>query len=243
MPVIKKLFTQEVRLPLWSILALGIAAVALYVLKFMPPSVSAENERESESYSVGFVLGHQLFRIKDQVDSDIAARGFRDGILSNEKEEPSVLSAANRTAALTRIQNRQAVAEQKLSETELQRSVEFMAKVRGQENAKELATGVIIEPVGASKGPVAAGKEHTMLTIAYQAKRSDGTVFDQSPDTGVEVKAAILVPGLRKALSVMPEGAHWLVYISPEQAFGGSARPGLPSQSVVIYDVQLLKVK
>lgn len=243
MPAIKELLVREIRLPLWSLLAVGTGAAAFIVLKVLPPSVSANDERKSESYSVGFVLGHQLHRIKDQLDSDVAARGFKEGTLANEKEEPSALTPADRAAALSRIQNRQAANEQKLSEAELKRSIEFMAALKQKPSAREIAPGIIIEPVGETKGPLATPKEHATLNIIYQAKRTDGSVFDQSPPSGVEVKAAVLVPGLRKALSLMPDGAHWMVYISPDQAFGGSARPGLPSQSVVVYDLQLVKGK
>lgn len=243
MPALKELLVHEIRLPIWSLLLVGAATSAFVVIKVLPPSVSASDEKKAESYSVGFVLGHQLHRIKDQIDSDVAARGFKEGTLADSKEEPSALTPADRAAALSRIQNRQATNEQKLAEDELKRSNEYLTTLKQKPSAREVAPGVIIEPVGATKGPMAAPKEHATLNIIYQAKRTDGSIFDQSPPNGVEVKSAVLVPGLRKALSLMPEGARWMVHISPDQAFGGSARPGLPSQSVVVYDIQLVKGK
>lgn len=233
---------QKVALPVWFIGAVVLAAV-IYAIASIPGRVKPTQTVNAESYAVGFALGKQLTPVKEQINPDIVARGVRHGINTDEKESNAELSAEDRLAALSRIQNRQAQVRQQSADEQLKKSNEFLASIKAKPSARELEPGLLIEPIGETKGPLAQAKEHKVVTLVFEAKRIDGTTFDKSPDTGVDVKVESLIPGLRKALARMPEGARWSVYIAPNLAFGPSPTPALPAQSAVAFDVKLLKVK
>ena len=67
------------------------------------------------------------------------------------------------------------------------------------------------------------------LRFLHVAWLADGKVFDESFSTGIpaEAQAQSLVPGLRRALQRMPEGAVWLVQVPPGLGYGLTGNPGL----------------
>ena len=40
----------------------------------------------------------------------------------------------------------------------------------------------------------------------------------------------------------MKEGDKWTVYIDPAMAYGEEGRPGIPSNSILIFDIELIEI-
>ena len=40
----------------------------------------------------------------------------------------------------------------------------------------------------------------------------------------------------------MKEGDKWTVYIDPTMAYGEEGRPGIPSNSILIFDIKLIEI-
>ena len=51
-----------------------------------------------------------------------------------------------------------------------------------------------------------------------------------------------LIPGCQKAISKMREGDSWRVFIHPSLAYGEKGTPGIPPNSTIIFDIDLLTV-
>ena len=52
-----------------------------------------------------------------------------------------------------------------------------------------------------------------------------------------------VIKGWQEALVLMKPGSKWQLYIPPELAYGASPRPGIPANSLLIFDVELMSVK
>ena len=125
-------------------------------------------------------------------------------------------------------------------------SHDYMQSISSKPKMRLLENGIVVEELkaGASGAVPRSLKSEDELILRYTAKTTDGKVFDEKAEIGgFRLRYRDLsVPGLRKALAKMPVGAEWVVYLAPEQAYGGSSRPGLPSQSVVVYEISLLAI-
>lgn len=73
----------------------------------------------------------------------------------------------------------------------------------------------------------------------------DGTVFDDSRKRGQPAEVALvdLVPGWQEALVLMSPGARWKLTLAPSLAYGKEGRQGIPGDSTLVFDVELLAVR
>ena len=52
-----------------------------------------------------------------------------------------------------------------------------------------------------------------------------------------------VIKGWQEALVMMKPGAKWELFVPPELAYGASPRPGIPGDSLLKFDVEVLSVK
>jgi FKBP-type peptidyl-prolyl cis-trans isomerase len=83
-----------------------------------------------------------------------------------------------------------------------------------------------------------------MVTVHYTGKLIDGTVFDSSRERGEPAQFPVnrVIPGWTEALKMMKPGAVWVLYLPPSLAYGDKPMRTIPANSVLIFDVELLKV-
>jgi FKBP-type peptidyl-prolyl cis-trans isomerase len=83
------------------------------------------------------------------------------------------------------------------------------------------------------------------ITAHFHGTLTDGTVFWSSVDTNepLTVKLSGLITGCQKIISLMKKGDQWRVFIDPSMAYGDEGRPGIPSNSILIFDIKLLDIQ
>jgi hypothetical protein len=52
-----------------------------------------------------------------------------------------------------------------------------------------------------------------------------------------------VIKGWQEALVLMKPGAKWQLFVPPELAYGANPRPGIPSNSLLVFDVEVVGVK
>ena len=81
------------------------------------------------------------------------------------------------------------------------------------------------------------------ITAHFHGTLTNGEVFWSSLDTEpLEIELSKLIIGCQKAISLMKQGDKWMVYIDPTMAYGEEGRPGIPSNSILIFEIELLEV-
>ncbi len=92
-----------------------------------------------------------------------------------------------------------------------------------------------------------SGRKPTMndyVVVRYQGYLPNGVVFDNNYSrTPVVVRVSKSIEGWRQALTMMREGSKWRIYLPPYLAFGDRKVGNIPPNSVVIYDIELIKIK
>lgn len=81
--------------------------------------------------------------------------------------------------------------------------------------------------------------KNPMFKVKYKGTLLDGTVFDDTKGKSVELPLQV-IPGFAEALTTMPVGSKWIVYIPSELAYGENT-PGAPIEpnSPLIFDLEL----
>lgn len=93
---------------------------------------------------------------------------------------------------------------------------------------------------GTGKVPTADQK----VKVHYEGRLIDGTVFDSSIERGepAEFPLNAVIPGWTEALSMMPVGSEWEIYIPQNLAYGAQDRNVIKPFSALIFKVKLLDI-
>ena len=83
------------------------------------------------------------------------------------------------------------------------------------------------------------------ITAHFHCTLTDGSVFWSSVEMGepLTVELSGLIVGCQKIISMMKKGDEWRVYIDPSMAYGDEGRPGIHSNSILIFDIELLDIQ
>jgi FKBP-type peptidyl-prolyl cis-trans isomerase len=199
-----------------------------------PPAPPLTNDQAS--YLFGLTLGEQLHGIGiPQVQLDAVSRGVKDA-MAGKKSTPAERQQLNEFA-------RNAVqASATRNKTAAQ---EFFAKNGKENGVQTTASGLQYKIIkaGDSKTPLISATDE--VTVNYRGKLIDGTEFDSSYSRGqpASFPANGVIKGWQEALVMMRPGAHWELYVPPELAYGPAPRPGIPANSALIFDIDVVSAK
>ena len=189
------------------------------------------------------MLGRMKSELKDAPDSiidAIAYRGFVDGLTSN--------TAVYDTKRASEMFKLKFEAAKKAKEEKLYGPNREAGKAFLVENAKK--DSVITLPSGLQykelvKGNGEVPKATDKVLVNYEGRLIDGTVFDASKKHGdkpAEFKPSQVIKGWTEALTMMPVGSKWELYIPYELAYGDRNTGSIKPYSALIFTVELVGI-
>ena len=119
----------------------------------------------------------------------------------------------------------------------------FLAENAKKEGVKLLDGGVQYKVL--KEGTGAMPKDTSMVKVHYEGKTIDGKVFDSSYKRGqpADFRANQVIKGWTDALTHMPAGSTWEVYIPQELAYGERQQGAdIKPFSMLIFKIELLEV-
>ena len=108
-----------------------------------------------------------------------------------------------------------------------------------QQTASGLQYEILQAGTGNKPGPT------TMVTVHYEGKLIDGTVFDSSFKRNQPATFGLhqVIPGWTEGVQLMNEGATFRFYIPYELGYGARGAGGaIPPYATLIFDVHLINV-
>ena len=92
-----------------------------------------------------------------------------------------------------------------------------------------------------NEGEGASPNACSNIKIAYEGKLTSDFVFDAND--GIDFPLTQLITGWRLGLPLIKEGGEIILYLPPNLAYGSSARPNIPANSILVFKIELHKVK
>jgi FKBP-type peptidyl-prolyl cis-trans isomerase len=83
------------------------------------------------------------------------------------------------------------------------------------------------------------------VSVHYEGKLLDGTVFDSSYQRGTPAEFPLngVIKGWTEGLQLMPVGSKFRLHIPAELAYGDRAGGPIPPNSLLVFEVELLTIK
>ena len=192
------------------------AQVARMVLERILPGTASKFEGTSDSISADlFTAGFRAALVGDSTlfTDDKAREYFEDRLVASREEAQRVYREANE---------------------------QWLAQNRDKEGVKTTASGLQYKILRAGTGAVPTDKDR--VTVKYEGKMIDGTVFDSSykrtPQTST-FGCTQVIKGWTEALTMMPVGSKWELYIPQELGYGSRQAGQIKPYSTLIFTVDL----
>lgn len=118
----------------------------------------------------------------------------------------------------------------------------FMAEIAKKEGIRPLANGVYYEVITEGKGEIPADSDR--VEVNYEGRLINDTVFDTNAKRQKPAKFRCnqVIPGWTEALTHMPVGSTWMVYIPQEQAYGERQAGKIPPFSALKFKIELVDI-
>lgn len=216
-----------------------------------PAAPTAETDpatiRTNSSYAFGFnnanAFQQQMSRFglnSDDIDREQFIKGFSDVLDGNEAAHSQEVLNAAMLGLRNQIQER----EKTLGEANLKAAEEFLATNKEREGVTTTESGLQYEILKTTEGETHDGSQSARFIVNYRGTLIDGTEFDASPEGSPATLGLNVVPGFKEALTIMPVGSHWKIFIKPELGYGSTRRSEkLAPNSVLIFDLELVAIQ
>jgi FKBP-type peptidyl-prolyl cis-trans isomerase FklB len=192
------------------------------------------------SYTMGFGIASN---IEDQLQENFDREAFLAGLADRFGEKERRVSEEQGQAAMAAIAAKQQEAAQTQSVEDQRAGVEFLAENGQREGVTTTESGLQYEVLVAGDG--AKPTESDVVTTHYHGTLVSGDVFDSSVERGSPAQFPVnrVIPGWTEALQLMPVGSKWRLFIPSELAYGPRENNGIPANSTLIFDVELLGIE
>ncbi|MBO4875175.1 MAG: FKBP-type peptidyl-prolyl cis-trans isomerase [Bacteroidales bacterium] len=201
-----------------------------------PASSKLTNLKDSASYAMGIILAQQY--LDEQMDTLMNRDLTLNGITDLMKNDTSLLSHDEAVDAISTY-SRQIL------------DIKYSGIRKDGEDflQKNLSnTGIIQTTSGLQYKVIAEGNgiEHPSVsdnvTIKFEGRKIDGTLFGSTGDTPSENNLMSLPRGLAEGITLMTPGAKYKFFIPYYLAFGETGYQTVEPYSTVIFDVELIEI-
>lgn len=216
---------------------LVIAAAGLMLTLTACNKPDLKSDKGQASYAIGQQIGKNLKAQNIEIDPKTLAASLVDATAGKSQMTDEEIQKA-----MMKLQEMAMKKQQEEGEANKKKSAEFLEKNKNAEGVKVTASGLQYSVI--KEGDGATPKKEDTVKCHYTGTLIDGTKFDSSVDRGqpAEFPVGGVIPGWTEALQMMKVGSKYKLFIPPELAYGPAGRPGIPPNSTLIFEVELLEI-
>ena len=124
-------------------------------------------------------------------------------------------------------------------------NMQYFIENAAQDGINQVESGLQYSIISSGDETSQSPDLNDVITAHFHGTLTDGTVFWSSVDMKEPLKVQLsgLIVGCQKIIGLMRVGDKWRVYIDPSMAYGDEGRPGIPSNSILIFDIELLDIE
>lgn len=212
-----------------------------------------ETDAKQKAYMAGIQIGQQVSgdmfeAINNQIFSgdstqSLSKENFLAGFMAAVQEKGLVSADSAGVYVRTKAEAiKEKALEAKYADYKKENE-EFLANNKGKEGIQVTASGLQYKVITEGKGEVPT--KESRVKVHYKGTLIDGTQFDSSYDRKepTTFRADQVIKGWTEALTMMPVGSKWELYIPQELAYGSREAGKIKPFSTLIFEVELLEIE
>ncbi len=216
------------------------------------PKLDPAVMKSDSSYALGFRTGStfsQQFGRFGVTAADIDSENFMKGFVSALKDGKPGLSEDKLQAAMQALGEMLQAREKEMAAANLEVGKKFLDENGKRKEVTTTKSGLQYEVLakgGAEKyvAPKEGVEDNKQFMVNYKGTLISGKEFDASPEGQPVPMTLQVVPGFKEALTTMPVGAKWKLFLPSALAYGEERRSAdIGPNTVLIFELELLKIQ
>ena len=199
-------------------------------------------DTQKGSYSLGYTIGSDFKTHSIVLDTDQFAAGMNAAMNGTTPAMSQADMKQSIQMLQTQMMMQMKAQQEKAASSNLAASNAFLAKIAKEPGVMKITDGLYYKVLTKGTGPIPGAND--TVEVNYEGTLINGTVFDSSYQRGKPVSFGVsqVIPGWTKALQQMPQGSTWMLYISPDLAYGKFAPPQIGPNQALVFKVNLIQV-
>jgi FKBP-type peptidyl-prolyl cis-trans isomerase len=216
------------------------------------PKLDPSVVKADSSYALGFRTGstfaQQFGRFgvgADDIQTDTFLKGFMAAVKGDKPEIEEERLQAAMQALGDMLQNR----EKETAAANLEAGKKFLEENGKREGVVTTKSGLqyeILAKGGEEKyvAPKEGAEDNKQFLVNYKGTLINGKQFDASPEGEPVPMTLQVVEGFKEALTTMPVGAKWKLFMPSNLAYGEERRSAdIGPNSALIFELELVKIQ
>jgi len=221
-------------------------------IKAFEEAINAEDSPEAKARIAGAEIANQVRSrmlpgisgdFKDSPDSIIPNIFYRGFIDAMKQDSTHFKQAAAEEFFKKKQEEDKKAKDEKLYGANREAGIKFLKENAQKEGVITTASGLQYKILVQGDGQVPQRTDK--VQVHYEGRLVDGTVFDASKKHGdkpLEFRADQVIKGWTEALTMMPVGSKWQLFIPQELAYGERNSGTIKPYSTLIFDVELVGI-
>ena len=224
------------------------------LIKGINEGANAGDDKKKAAYYTGLQIGQQLSTqlvkgVNHEVfgtDSTktVSLKNILAGFITGVSGKKGVMTVDQaQVLAQTKMKTIKAASMEKEFGPNKKAGEKFLAENKKKPGVVTLSSGLQYKVIKEGNGTIPA--DTTKVKVHYEGRTIDGKVFESSYKNGqpVEIMPKQFIPGWTVALTHMPAGSVWEVYIPQELGYGERQAGDIKPFSTLIFKIELISVE
>jgi FKBP-type peptidyl-prolyl cis-trans isomerase len=197
------------------------------------------------SYAIGQDMGRKFKAQSLELNAEALAKGLADGLSGKSQLTDQQMRDAMQEFQSIMVEKNMPAAEKAEADKVRKEGEQFLAANSKKPGVQTTASGLQYQVIkeGTGKSP----KATDTVTVNYEGKLTNGTVFDSSYKRGEPATFPLnnVIRGWTEGLQLMKVGAKYKLFIPSNLAYGLTPRRGgaIRPNDALVFEIELLDVK
>ena len=222
-------------------------------VKGLNDGASAGDDKKTAAYYAGVQIGQQILQMEQGINNElfgedstqtISHKNFMAGFVAGTLEKDGLMTTEEAgQMAQAKMQVVKSQHMEKVYGDNKKACEEYMAKIAKKEGIQKLDNGVYYEVITEGKGEIPA--DTSRVKVNYEGKLINDSIFDSTYKRGepTTFRCNQVIPGWTNALTHMPVGSTWKVYIPQDQAYADREAGLIKPFSCLIFKIELISIE